>query len=86
MILHIEVKPNAKQNEIFYLGENALKLKIKAPATEGKANQAIVEFLCKVFNTSKSKIDILKGTTSKFKKIQVDLREAHIKEVLEKYK
>ncbi|NUM50596.1 MAG: YggU family protein [Flavobacteriales bacterium] len=86
MILHIEVKPNAKRNEIIYLGENTLKLKIRVPATEGKANQAIVEFLSEVFNTSKSKVEILKGTTSTYKKIKIDLNEAHINEVLEKYK
>lgn len=86
MILYLEAKSNANKNELKLISENTLQIKINAPATEGKANKAIVQFLSEVFNTSKSKIKIQKGVASKFKKIDVDLDTEYIRSVINQYK
>jgi uncharacterized protein (TIGR00251 family) len=82
MILFIEAKPGAKKNELLVVNANTLNVKINAPALDGKANEAIVLFLCDVFKTSKSKIKIIKGHTSKFKKINVELEDDYVNNVL----
>jgi uncharacterized protein (TIGR00251 family) len=45
---------------------------IKAPATEGKANAAIIAYLAKVLGLTKSSIEIKSGTVSSFKTLTID--------------
>lgn len=71
MILHIEAKPNARKNEYSIVNENTLKLRIKAAPVEGKANEAIIEYLSEIFKVPKSKIIMLKGATSKYKRFEI---------------
>lgn len=59
--LRVWVQPGATKSEIVGLHGEALKIKIAAPAQEGQANQALVEFLAKLLNLPKSRISILQG-------------------------
>lgn len=72
MILHVEAKPNAKKNEYSIINENTIKIKIKAPPVDGKANEAIIEYLSEILKLPKSKIRLLKGNTSKYKQFQIE--------------
>ncbi len=40
------------------------------PPVDGKANQALIEFIAKTFGVSKSKVEILKRHTSKLKTLK----------------
>lgn len=71
MILHVEAKPNARKNEYEIINEHTLKLKIKAPPVEGKANDAIVAYLSEILHIPKSKIILLKGAAAKYKQFEV---------------
>ena len=53
--------------------EEIIKIKIKAPAIEGKANKAIVEYLSKVIGVAKSKIKIVNGQKASIKTICIQL-------------
>ena len=44
-ILRLRIVPNAKRNEVVGLHGEAIKIKVKAPAVEGKANEALRDFL-----------------------------------------
>ena len=44
LILHIKAVPNSSKNEICGLFDNALKVKIKAPAVENKANEELIKY------------------------------------------
>jgi len=63
----IKVIPNAKRNA-FKDG----KVYLTAPAVEGKANQALVEFLAEHFNVKKRQIRIIRGLKSRQKVVEVD--------------
>lgn len=65
--LFVKAVPNSSKNEITGLLENALKIKIKAPAVDNRANEELVKFLSKTFKIAKSKITIESGNTSKLK-------------------
>jgi uncharacterized protein (TIGR00251 family) len=78
MILNVEAKPNARKNEFSIINDNTIKVRIKAPPVEGKANEAIIEYLSEIFQTSKSKITLLKGTTSKFKRFEIAIDDSAI--------
>jgi len=66
----IKVVANSKNDSIEFC-EEFIKLKIKQPAIEGKANKAIIEYLSKILPYSKSKIVILNGEKSSIKTIQI---------------
>jgi len=68
MRLSILVKPNSKKNEIISEGE-ILKVSIKEPAENGKANLELIKFLTKHF---KKKIKIISGFNSKKKIIELE--------------
>lgn len=70
MILAIKVKPNSRDNRMSK--ENGLLvIRIHAPAHEGKANKAIVEFLSESMGIPKSFIEIVGGMTSQHKRVSI---------------
>jgi len=71
MNLAIKVQANAFKNEILDWGEGVLRVRIKSPPENGKANQALVSFLASVTGIPKSQIKIIKGFTSRKKVIYI---------------
>ena len=64
----IKAQPNASRSEFCEVyGEDAIKIRIKAPAVEGKANKELVKFLSKSFKVAKSDIIFKSGQNSKIK-------------------
>ena len=70
--LRFHIVPNAKQNEV--MGEHgaAIKIKLRAPAVEGKANAALRSFLAEELNISASRITLTRGQKSREKLICID--------------
>jgi uncharacterized protein (TIGR00251 family) len=74
--LRIKAQPNASKSEFCELyGEDAIKIRIKAPAVEGAANKELVKFLSKSFKVPKSDIIFKTGQNSKIKIIAFPLTE-----------
>jgi hypothetical protein len=86
MILSIQVKPNSKIDQIEVDEQGGIKVKIKAPPVDGKANQYLVTFLSSIFNVPKSNISILKGATNQHKKIEIVGSEIELTGILHRYK
>ena len=70
MRIQVKVKPNSKTEELVSEG-NSFIVKVKEPAKEGKANQAVVELLAEHFKVPKSQVTILRGLRSRNKTIEV---------------
>ncbi len=69
----IEVKavPNAPRNEVVgWLGD-ALKIKVHAPALEGKANHELCAFLAKRLVLPKHAVSLARGETSRKKIVEI---------------
>ncbi len=79
--LHLQIAANSKNNAIVGMVNNRLKVKIQAPAIEGKVNKELIKFLAQEFSIPKSEIEILSGETSKFKKVKI-LTNEHLKAFL----
>lgn len=73
--LHIRVKAGSRKNEIVKTQDGMILIKVKAPAIEGKANKALVNFLSEQLNIAQSKIAIVKGENSPFKTIEINTTE-----------
>jgi len=70
--LAIKAIPNAPRNEIVgWLGA-ALKIKIHAPPVEGKANDALCEFLAETLGLPRRGVTVVRGDTSRQKIVRID--------------
>lgn len=71
MRIEVKVQPRSKQESIEAISETKLKVRIKAPAVEGRANAKLVEVLAEHFKVPRSHIQILKGEKSKNKLVEI---------------
>lgn len=68
--LQLRIHPNAKKDGFAGIwNETHLKVNINAPAVDGKANSALINFLAKYFHLRKSAIELISGETSREKRI-----------------
>lgn len=72
MRLRVRVQPGAKQNRVVEkMADGTMKISLTAPPTEGRANEALVEFLSQHFKVPKSQIKIIGGLKSRNKVIEI---------------
>jgi len=69
--LVVRVQPRASRNEIAGEMGGALKVRLRAPALEDRANDALVEFLAVLLKTPRSAVRILSGERSRTKRIEI---------------
>ena len=70
--LDLKTIPNASRNEIAgWLGD-ALKVKVHAPALEGRANDALVEFLAEKLGLPRRAVTLVRGDKSRHKVVRVE--------------
>lgn len=70
--LQVHVVPNAKANQIAGEHGDAIKIKLRAPAIEGKANAALIAFLSDRLRIPTQQVALLKGHKSRDKVIRID--------------
>jgi hypothetical protein len=76
-ILRFHVVPNAKGDKVVGVHGDAIKIKLRAPAVEGKANTALRYFLAEELNIPKSAIILEHGQRSRHKVIRIEGLSEH---------
>jgi len=69
--LVVRVQPRASKDEIAGEMGGALKVRLREPAVEDRANEALVEFLAVLLKTPRSAVRILGGERSRAKHIEI---------------
>ena len=69
--LAVKVQPRASVNEIGEAQGGELRLKVTAPPVDAAANEAVVRLLAEAVGCQRSKIQILRGHTSRHKIIKL---------------
>ena len=72
LLINCHLQPRASKDEFAGLHGGSLKIRIKAPPIDGKANDYLMKFLAKQFGVSKRNITIIKGELSREKRIRID--------------
>lgn len=67
----VTVKPQAKKEEFKQIGPGEYSVCVRAPAREGKANEAVIRLLSARFSIPKSSVRIIRGETARRKLIKV---------------
>ena len=70
-IFSVRVQPRASKDEIAGEMGGALKVRLRAPAVEDRANEALVEFLAQLLKTPRSAVRIQSGERSRTKRIEI---------------
>lgn len=68
----LQVTPRSSQRRVDLLDDGSLKVWVTQAPTDGQANQGVREALSEALGVPKSRIDILRGLTSRKKRIRID--------------
>jgi uncharacterized protein len=69
ILLHLQIQPQARRNEVAGVHGDRLKIRIAAPPVDGKANEEVLRFLRKQLNIPLSNLELVRGETSRAKDI-----------------
>ena len=70
-IIALHCQPGAKKTEVQGEHDGRLKLKLAAPPVEGKANEALIQWLSKTLEIRRTNIELLAGDLSRLKRVRV---------------
>ncbi len=74
----LRVIPNASKSEVVAKEDGGWKIRLAAPPVDGKANEALVDFLAEVLDMAPSLIEIVKGYAGKTKVVEVPMHEEDV--------
>jgi uncharacterized protein (TIGR00251 family) len=77
--LAVHVQPGAGRTEVVGRHGDALKVRIAAPPTGNRANDAVIDLVAKEFAVKKADVQVTSGATSRDKRLKlsgVDVRTA----------
>ncbi len=72
VVLELHVQPGAKRSEFAGKHGERLKIRLAAPAVEGKANEALVQFLAEHYRVPRRNVTIAAGARSRAKRVVIE--------------
>ena len=67
----MHIQPGARRSEVAGLHGDRLKIRIAAPALDGRANDALVAFIAGELRIPKARVAVIKGERSRDKLVAV---------------
>ena len=71
VIVTVYVQPGAKRTEIVGFHGDALKIRLSAAPMDGRANDALLQYVARLFDVSLRQVAILRGDKSRYKKVAI---------------
>lgn len=72
VLLRIHAQPGAKQSAFAGQHGEALKIRLAAPAQEGKANRELSRFLAEAFAVPLSAVSLVSGESARAKRVRIN--------------
>lgn len=70
-VLRLRIVPNARRSEVVGVHGDAIKVKVQAPAMDGKANAALRDFLADTLAVPGRTVEIVAGEKSRDKVVAI---------------
>ncbi len=67
----LRIVPNARRDEVVGEYGEAVKIKVAAPAVEGKANEALLDFVAEKLGVHRRDVTLITGEKSRDKVVEV---------------
>jgi uncharacterized protein (TIGR00251 family) len=71
LCIRLHVQPNARSTEIAGKHGERLKVRVAAPALQGRANTLLIEFLRKTMDVPASRVTITQGARGRAKTVEI---------------
>lgn len=71
VVIVVHAQPGARESAFAGLHGEAIKVRLAAPAVEGKANKELLRFLGEAFGVPPSAVELLNGAGSRHKRVRV---------------
>lgn len=71
LILTVHVQPGAAHTGIAGIHGDALKVRLRAPPVDGRANEALLGYLGEALGLPRRNLDLVSGQTSRRKRVRV---------------
>ncbi len=72
LVLRVQVQPRARRTGYAGLQGEAVKIHLNAPPVDGKANEALIEFLARTFAVPKKRVTLLGGEGARAKRLRIE--------------
>jgi uncharacterized protein (TIGR00251 family) len=79
-VLKVKLIPRSSRNQIAGNDGDTYRIKITAPPVEGKANQALIDYIAELLKVPRGSVQIVSGKSSRQKTLLIDglsLKEIH---------
>ncbi|MCB9556766.1 MAG: DUF167 domain-containing protein [Deltaproteobacteria bacterium] len=70
--MRVLVSPRASRAAVGPVVGDRIKLSVKAPPVDGKANQAVVALIAEALGVPKAQVSVVAGTTGKRKSLRIE--------------
>lgn len=71
LLIAIHVQPGASRTEWAGTHGDALKIRLKAPPVDGKANEALLGFIAETAGVARRAVELVGGQTSRRKRVAI---------------
>ena len=71
-LITVRVTPRASRDEVAGWREGALRVRLRAPPVEGRANESLRRMLAERLGVAPSAVQIVSGETSRVKRVRVE--------------
>jgi uncharacterized protein (TIGR00251 family) len=71
LVFDVQVVPRSSREKLSLMGDR-IKVQLTAPPVDGAANEALRAFIAKLLGVPKSKVEILRGSSSRKKTLRVE--------------
>jgi len=72
VVLAVHVQPGAGRTEVVGRHGDALKVRVAAPPTGNRANDAVVDLVSREFDLKKDGVSVISGGSSRQKRVRLD--------------
>ena len=71
-LVNVRLQPRANRDEVVGERAGAIVIRVTAPPVDGKANAALCRFVAKILRISPSRVEVVRGQTSRDKVLRVE--------------
>jgi uncharacterized protein (TIGR00251 family) len=82
-VLLVSVVPNAKRTEAVGLHDGCLRVRLAAPALEGRANEALIAWLADQLGVSRRDVVLKQGASSRRKRLLIACEPTRVRRWLD---
>lgn len=71
LVLDMQVQPGARASEAVIRADGSLLVRVKAPPVDGRANEALCDFIAQRLGVAKSRVSVRRGAGARRKQLEV---------------